>query len=65
MMTTATMRDPCQSRHIIKTYVNWYMECEEELCHECTKYHTALKTMRNHHVVDLRLKNIFITLAKA
>ena len=50
-MATATMRDPCQSRHMIKTYVNWCMECEKELCHECTKYHPALKTMKNHHVV--------------
>jgi hypothetical protein len=55
-MATATMRDPCQSRHMIKTYVNWCMECEKELCHECTKYHPALKTMKNHHVVDLKLK---------
>jgi hypothetical protein len=40
------------------------MECEEELCSECTEYHTALKATRNHHVVDLKLKTAYSSLLK-
>jgi hypothetical protein len=45
-MATATICDPCQSRNIVKTSVSWCMECEEELCSECTEYHTNLKITR-------------------
>jgi hypothetical protein len=40
------------------------MECEEELCPECTEHHTALKATRNHHVVDLKLKQSYASLIK-
>jgi hypothetical protein len=40
------------------------MECEEELCSECTEYHTALKATRNHHVVDLKVKTSYSSLLK-
>jgi hypothetical protein len=40
------------------------MECEEELCPECTEHHTALKATRNHHVVDLKLKKSYASLLK-
>jgi hypothetical protein len=40
------------------------MECEEELCTECTEHHTALKMARNHHVVDLKLKQSYASLLK-
>jgi hypothetical protein len=38
------------------------MECEEELCPECTEHHKALKATRNHHVVDLKLKTSYASL---
>jgi hypothetical protein len=40
------------------------MECEEELCSECTEYHTPLKATRNHHVVDLKLRTSYSSLLK-
>ena len=61
-MTTAEMCDHCQIRDKITTSVNWCMECEEELCSECTEFHTALKATRNHHVVDLKLKTSYSSL---
>ena len=61
-MATPDICDPCQIRNITKTSVSWCMECEEELCIECTEYHTALKAMRNHHVVDLKLKKSYASL---
>ena len=61
-MASAMICDPCQSRHITKTSVTWCMECEEELCSECTEFHTSLKIARNHHVVDLRLKTSYSSL---
>ena len=60
----ATMCDPYQCRHITKTSVNWCMEYDEELCHECIEYHTALKAMRNHHVVGLKLNKSCPSLLK-
>ena len=60
----ATICDPCQSRNIVNTSVSWCMECEEELCSECTEYHTNLKMARNHHVVDLKLKTSYSALLK-
>ena len=63
-MATATICDPCQSRNNVTTSVSWCMECEEELCFECTEYHTNLKMARNHHVVDLKLKTSYSTLLK-
>ena len=63
-MATATICDPCQSRNIINTSVSWCVECEEELCSECTEYHTNLKMARNHHVVDLDLKTSYSILLK-
>ena len=63
-MATATICDPCQSRNKVTTSVSWCMECEEELCFECTEYHTNLKMARNHHVVDLKLKTSYSTLLK-
>ena len=63
-MATATICDPCQSRNIVNTSVSWCMECEEELCSECTEYHTNLKMARNHHVVDLKLKTSYSALLK-
>ena len=63
-MATATICDPCQSRNIVSTSVSWCMECEEELCSECTEYHTNLKMARNHHVVDLKLKTSYSALLK-
>ena len=35
-MATAEICDHCQIRDKITTSVNWCMECEEELCSECT-----------------------------
>jgi hypothetical protein len=63
-MATATICDPCQSRNMVNTSVSWCMECEEELCSECTEYHTNLKMARNHHVVDLKLKTSYSALLK-
>ena len=61
-MATAEICDHCQIRDKITTSVNWCMECEEELCSECTAFHTALKATRNHHVVDLKLKTSYSSL---
>ena len=61
-MATAEICDHCQIRDKITTSVNWCMECEEELCSECTEFHTALKATRNHHVVDLKLKTLYSSL---
>ena len=61
-MATAEICDHCQIRDKITTSVNWCMECEEELCSECTEFHTALKATRNHHVVDLKLKTSYSSL---
>ena len=63
-MATATICNPCQSRNIVNTSVSWCMECEEELCSECSEYHTNLKMARNHHVVDLKLKTSYSALLK-
>ena len=63
-MATATICDPCQSRNIVNTSVSWCMECEEELCSECTEYHTNLKMARTHHVVDLKLTTSYSALLK-
>ena len=63
-MASVTICDPCQSRHITNTSVSWCMECEEELCAECTKFHTSLKIARNHHVVELKLKTSYSSLLK-
>ena len=63
-MATPAICDPCQTRNITKTSVSWCMECEEELCPECTEHHTALKTTTNHHVVDLKLKKSYASLLK-
>ena len=63
-MATPEICDPCQTRNITKTSVSWCMECEEELCTECTEHHTALKMARNHHVVDLKLKKSYASLLK-
>ena len=63
-MATATICYPCRGRNIINTSVSWCMECEEELCFECTEYHTALKATRNHHVVDLKVKTSYSSLLK-
>jgi hypothetical protein len=61
-MGTPAICDPCQTRNITKTSLSWCMECEEELCPECTEHHTALKATRNHHVVDLKLKTSYASL---
>ena len=63
-MATPEICDPCQIRNIAKTSVSWCMECEEELCPECTEHHKALKATRNHHVVDLKLKKSYESLLK-
>ena len=63
-MATSEICDPCQTRNITKKSVSWCMECEEELCTECTEHHTALKMARNHHVVDLKLKKSYASLLK-
>ena len=63
-MATPEICDPCHTRNITKTSVSWCMECEEELCTECTEHHTALKMARNHHVVDLKLKISYASLLK-
>ena len=63
-MATDTVCDPCHGSNIVNTSVSWCMECEEELCFECAKYHTKLKMARNHHVVDLKLKTSYSALLK-
>ena len=63
-MDTLAICEPCQTRKLTKTSVSWCMECEEELCPECTEHHTALKATRNHHVVDLKLKTSYASLLK-
>jgi len=63
-MNTLAICEPCQTRKLTKTSVSWCMECEEELCPECTEHHTALKATRNHHVVDLKLKTSYASLLK-
>jgi uncharacterized protein Yka (UPF0111/DUF47 family) len=63
-MATLEICEPCQIRNITKISVSWCMECEEELCPECTEHHTALKATRNHHVVDLKLKQSYASLIK-
>ena len=63
-MATPDICEPCQIRNITKTSVSWCMECEEELCPECTDHHTALKATRNHHIVDLKLKKSYASLLK-
>jgi len=40
------------------------MECDEELCSECTECHKALKMARHHHIVDLKLKTSYSSLLK-
>ena len=40
------------------------MECEGELCSECTEFQKALKATRNHHVVDLKLNPSHAALLK-
>ena len=35
-MATATICDPHQGRNVINTSVSWCMECEEDVCTECT-----------------------------
>ena len=63
-MATATMCDPCQNRNKSSISVSWCMECENDLCSECTEYHTAVKVARDHHVVDLKLKTSYSALLK-
>jgi hypothetical protein len=63
-MDTPAICDPCQILYITKTSVSWCMECEEELCPECTEHHAALKATRNHHVVDLKHNKHIVSLVK-
>ncbi len=63
-MDTPAICDPCQILYITKTSVSWCMECEEELCLECTEHHAALKATRNHHVVDLKHNKHIVSLVK-
>jgi hypothetical protein len=35
-MATATIYDLHQGRNVINTSVSWCMECEEDVCTECT-----------------------------
>lgn len=50
------MCDPCISEGRENLAVNWCMECEEEICSECTRNHNLYKTLKSHHLVDLREK---------
>ena len=55
-MDTSTMCDPCISKGRENLAVNWCMECEEEICSECTHSHNLYKTLKSHHLVDLKEK---------
>jgi hypothetical protein len=63
-MAKATICDPCQTRDKSITSVSWCMECEEELCSECSEFHTTVKVARKHHVVDLKLSKSYSSLLK-
>ena len=63
-MATATICDPCQTRDKSITSVSWCIECEEELCSECSEFHTTVKVARKHHVVDLKLSKSYSSLLK-
>ncbi|XP_052065861.1 transcription intermediary factor 1-alpha-like [Mytilus californianus] len=48
MATSIPSCGPCDIQHITKPSLVWCTECEEGLCPQCIKHHTASKASRNH-----------------
>lgn len=44
---------PCDIQHITKPSIVWCTECEEGLCPQCLKHHTASKASRNHNTMPI------------
>ncbi|XP_063400260.1 uncharacterized protein LOC134684880 [Mytilus trossulus] len=44
---------PCDIQHITKPSIVWCTECEEGLCTQCIKHHTASKASRNHNTLPI------------
>ncbi|CAG2232676.1 unnamed protein product [Mytilus edulis] len=44
---------PCNVQHITKTSIVWCTECEDGLCPQCLKHHTASKASRNHNTLPI------------
>ncbi|XP_071121994.1 uncharacterized protein [Mytilus edulis] len=53
MATSIPSCGPCDMQHVTKTSIVWCTECEEGLCPQCLKHHTASKASRNHNTMPI------------